>query len=246
MRQLEYRFNFLAWSLIQLFWLGIWLTSVELIFGQVQTIAGWGKNQVLLLAVVQMTFGDIMSVFVRDSLRYFSHWIRHGEFDFVLLKPASTRFMVSGRSFDFDHLVRLFADVLVLLIFLNRLAIQPELSSWLNFFLLLFAGVFALYNIFFTFTTTNFWFTNLFNLDELHASIIDAGRYPLDIFQGKLKSFFTFIIPVAFVGTFPTLALLGKIGFEWAVYGLAIALLSFFVSQAFWRFAIKYYSSASS
>jgi len=57
---------------------------------------------------------------------------------------------------------------------------------------------------------------------------------------------FTFVVPVAFLTTVPAEALLGREAIGWIVGagGLAIALLIF--SNVFWRFALRFYTRASS
>jgi ABC-type uncharacterized transport system permease subunit len=54
------------------------------------------------------------------------------------------------------------------------------------------------------------------------------------------------LLPIAFVAFFPAQILLGRIGFEWVIYGAGIAAAFFIVSQLFWNFALKSYSGASS
>ena len=126
------------------------------------------------------------------------------------------------------------------------MGVQATIFSWFIFGLLFILGIFIFYNLFFIFTTTNFWFINLFNLDDLFSQVIDLGRYPVHIFRGGAKLFFVYLVPVAFIATFPVQALLGKAGFEMIFIGALIALLMFVTSQWFWQYALRHYQSASS
>jgi ABC-2 type transport system permease protein len=61
-----------------------------------------------------------------------------------------------------------------------------------------------------------------------------------------VRALLTFIIPVAFVTTFPASALLGRLDSTTAWIGVLFAIVFFIASNRFWNFAIKHYSSASS
>jgi ABC-2 type transport system permease protein len=126
------------------------------------------------------------------------------------------------------------------------LGVKPSVFAWLNFGLTFTLSIFIFYNLFFIFTTTNIWFMRLFNLGDLFSEIINVGRYPVYIFQKSSQAFFTYLLPVAFIATFPVQALLGRASFGRVLWGSLIGLVMFFLSQKFWLFALRHYSSASS
>jgi len=66
------------------------------------------------------------------------------------------------------------------------------------------------------------------------------------IYRGAVRVLLTFIVPIAFITTFPASALLGRIDPTTTIIGFAFGIGSFIVSNRFWRFALRYYSSASS
>jgi ABC-2 type transport system permease protein len=54
------------------------------------------------------------------------------------------------------------------------------------------------------------------------------------------------VVPVAFLTTFPAQALLGRLEDWIAVVSVVLAVLLFVVARAFWRFALRHYTGASS
>jgi ABC-2 type transport system permease protein len=58
--------------------------------------------------------------------------------------------------------------------------------------------------------------------------------------------FLTFIVPVAFITTFPAAALIHKLEPVYALYGIGFALALLLLSAWFWKFALRFYASASS
>ncbi|MBI4359120.1 MAG: ABC-2 family transporter protein [Candidatus Nealsonbacteria bacterium] len=246
MAALEYRFNLLVWTFLNLFWTLLSFVGIELLFGQVSSIAGWPKQEIFLLLIIWTIFHDFLSIFIRPSLRQISHLIRHGKFDFLLLKPVSLRFLSSVQDFGIDSVSRFCLTSVILVFFLRQMGIEPSLLLWLDFTLLFLSGAIIFYSFFFALAGLNFWFINLFNLDDLHSRLIDAGRFPIDIFRGRAKTFFTYLLPIAFIAFFPAQILLGRIGSEWVVYGAVMASVFFIASQLFWSLALRSYSSASS
>lgn len=246
MRELEFRLNLIIWTFMDFLFLGLTILSVELIFGQVNSVAGWSRQEVLILVCVHGLFYDFLWTFILRNLLIFSNYIRKGELDFVLLKPVNLRFLISTRYFEFDHWLRIFFLSFLLLKLLVELPAKLTIFSWINFIFLFFGGLFIFYNLFFTVATTNFWFINIFNLEDLFHEISQVGRVPVYVFQKGMRFFFVYIIPVAFIATFPVQALLGRATLVVNLMAIFLAVLSFIFSQKFWSFALKHYSSASS
>lgn len=247
MQAVEYRLNFLIWTFLSLLWLGISFLTVSLIFRQTQSIAGWTKEAVLLLVLVWMIFFDVVAIFIRPSLRHFSRrLIRQGGLDFVLLRPVSSRFLTMVQDFDIDELGRLAVCGVALAFFIQRSGMAVSGLGWLNFFLVFAAATIVFHSFLFSFTVLNFWFVNLFNLDDLFDRVLSGGQFPVDIFGEKLKTVFIYLIPIGLAGYLQTKALLGQIGLGSALLLGLFALFCFAVSHFFWRFGLKYYSSASS
>ena len=74
---------------------------------------------------------------------------------------------------------------------------------------------------------------------------IEAGRYPVDIYRPGVRWALTYIIPLAFLTTFPAATLLGKLqplNVMFAVFAAAASLVG---SSLFFRFGLRHYSGAS-
>ena len=60
------------------------------------------------------------------------------------------------------------------------------------------------------------------------------------------RFFFTFIIPVAFLTTVPAETLLERAQTGWILSSGLLAVALLFISRWFWKFALRFYTSASS
>lgn len=222
------------------------LLGTYLIFGHIQEIGGWSKNEVLLLVLTTSLIFDLLWTFFMVNLMFFSDLVREGNLDFALLKPVNPRFIVSTRYFEFDHYVRM--PIIFYLIFklVGEIGISPSLLSWLLYSISLLFGLLIVYCFFFMITTTNFWFIKIFNFSNLFDDVLDVARFPSSIYKNKLKYFFLYFIPSAFIAYFPVEILLGRRSWETVVFSGLVMFFLFIVSQKFWRFALKHYQSASS
>lgn len=246
MSQLEYRFETLSWAVNSILWMLLAVVSVNLIFGQITSIAGWTKDEVLLLTLVTALFAGCMWNFILPSLLFFSDMIYKGDFDFFIAKPLNIRFLSSVSRMESDNVPRVVLAVILIAVTASRLPVIPSVFSMILFGFYFLMGVLIFYNLFFIFATSAIFFSNLFNLEDLYSNIMDLGKYPVYIFSGSWKILFLYIVPAAYVATFPVQALLGRATLQMALEGFLLLVLGFVVSQWFWNFALKHYSSASS
>ena len=103
-----------------------------------------------------------------------------------------------------------------------------------------------LYSLWFLLGATSIWFVKIYNVTEVLRGLLEAGRYPIAAYPTVYRFFFTFIIPVAFLTTVPAEAMLGKTEVVWLFGAGILAVCLFLASIAFWRFALRFYTSASS
>jgi ABC-2 type transport system permease protein len=91
-----------------------------------------------------------------------------------------------------------------------------------------------------------FWVVRLDNLIYLFNSIFDAARWPATVFRGLWRIFFTFVIPLALMTTYPALAILGRLSAKTATLALGGSVAFIILARLVWLRAIGHYTSASS
>ena len=104
------------------------------------------------------------------------------------------------------------------------------------------------YSVMFGLATGAIWIMRAQGLIYGYFNVFNIARYPDVVFHGAFKFIFSFIIPVILVANVPARALGRALESPWA--GLAqLAGATLFVvtaTRAFWHFALRRYSSASS
>ena len=93
---------------------------------------------------------------------------------------------------------------------------------------------------------TSIWFVKIYNVTEVLRGFLEAGRFPIVAYPAAFRVFFTFVIPVAFLTTVPAQVFLNRIEVSWLAGSCLLAIGLFQVSRLFWRFALRFYTSASS
>lgn len=244
-QDLEYRVNWLMNAFNVLLFLGSSALVLGVVFLQADAIGGWSFDQALTLLGVYLLLEGVTAVFLVPNLNRVPEYVRKGELDFLLLKPIAARFLVSTRYASVWWTPQLAIGVGVIGVGMAR---QGTLS-WANVgltLLLLVAATAILYAVWFALTTTAFWFVKVDNVSELFTAFFAAGRFPVSAYPGWVRALLTFVVPIAFLTTVPAEAASGRLTWTAALGAAGVALLLLAASQAFWRYALANYTSASS
>lgn len=243
--ELEYRSNFAFAVLSAALNLGASVFTVRLFFTHGATLGGWSWPAALVVLGAFTVLSGFSQSFLQPNLNRLVEQVREGTLDFVLLKPVDAQFWLSARRFSPWGL----PDSLLGLLLIAIGAVQAN-ASLTGLMALLASSLFSvtiLYSLWFMMATTTVWFVQIYNVTEVLRGLLDAGRFPIDAFPaGAYRFVFTFVVPVAFMTSVPARALIGELhaNWLWGAGGLALGLL--FGSRAFFRFAMRYYTSASS
>lgn len=246
LKELEYRVNFLSSMFMSLFWLVWGIVGVSIFFLHRDKMGDWTFPEVLMVVGLFTFFNGVMESLLRPNVGAVIEQIRDGTFDFVLTKPVNSQFIASLRNIVVWRLVDIIIGIAVIVYALRQLHVTPTLVQIGFFLVMLASGTAIVYSIWLMMVSLSFWFVKIDNITELFYAFYEAGRYPVTIYRGAVRVLLTFIVPIAFITTFPASALLGRIDQTTTIIGLAFALGSFILSNRFWSFALRYYSSASS
>jgi ABC-2 type transport system permease protein len=242
--ELEYRFNFLLAVLSSLGNLAGSLFGLFLFYRTGYTFPGWSWEEALIVLGLFTVLTGFSSTFLSPNLNRIVRHVQQGTLDFVLLKPISSQFWLSTHTVSPWGLPNIAFGLAIIGYAGQRLGLG--IHNYLLSLLPLGFGLAILYSLWFMLGAMSIWFVKIYNVTEVLRGLMDAGRYPMVGYPVAYRWFFTFVVPVAFLTTVPAETLLGRVDIGWilAAGGLAIALL--FATNAFWRFALRFYTSASS
>ena len=243
-QELAYRSNFWISLLNSLLSLVVGVLSLQVIFAQVDSLRGWDHSQALTLLGVYLIVSALRGLFIGPSLEELAGMgqeVMTGRFDFTLLRPVDTQFLVTFRVWRLSSLVDLAVGVGVIV------AARPvNAAAHLPAFLLaLLAGAAVLYSLLLAFTALVFWSPG-FTFTWVFDAFFQLARYPVVIYPGWLRVLLTWLVPVGLMTTVPAQALTGSAAPQTLAAGAALALALLGASSLFFRRALRRYASASS
>ena len=245
-REMEYRVSFLlraAGSVADGILPVIFLTFV---FRHVKAVAGWTVDQMFLLMGTYTLIEGTLSTLFGSNMREISRYVNRGELDLVLTKPVSSQFYVSTRLVEWDSLPRVGLGIAITAYAFRSLDVHVTVQSFLVYMVLLFSGLAIGYSLWLISVVWVFWTERLSNAGFAFYTLLELGRLPIHAFWGVVRVLLTFVLPVAFITTVPTEALLGLFTLQKAATGLVLAGFLLAASSCVWEVGLKSYTSASS
>lgn len=246
--QLQYRLSFALNTLGTTLISFVDFAAILVIFGRIDALGDWSVGEVAFLyAISSVTFG--LADLVIGHLDLLPRMIRQGELDVLLARPLGSLFQVVSSDFALRRLGKVIQGLAVLGYALVTVEIDWTAGRAGMLALMLVTGVVIFCGIWVAFASVAFW---VVDSTELANAFTYGGnymaQYPVNIFGAWLRRFVIFIVPLAFVGYFPALFVLGKedeLGlpeaFQFASPLAAAASVA--GGWALWRAAVRRYRS---
>jgi len=244
--ELEYRLNFWANILQSLFWMGWASVSVRVYFFHAEDIAGWRYHEVLIVMGLFFAIKGFWLMVVTPNLSRLPEYVKMGTLDYILTKPVNSQFLVSLRHVGVLNWSEPLLGLGLVVYALAQLGRVPRLDQIALFALLFIVGMVMLYSISLIVQTLTIWLVSIEQVDIVVQGVLETGRFPVSFYRGWVGGVLTVIVPIAFMTTFPAQALLGRVEASLAAVGVVFAAVLFAAASWFWRFALRYYSGASS
>jgi ABC-2 type transport system permease protein len=243
---LQYRIEFVIEGALALLWMAVTLVPLLVVFGNRAAVAGWTFPEMLVVLGWFVALKGVLEGTLSPSLLQVVEHVRKGTLDFVLIKPADAQLLVSFSKLEPWRVIDLLGAGAIFVYAFHQMGRLPAPSHVLLALLLLCAAVLVLYSIAILVVSIAFIAVRVDNLLYLFQSTFDVARWPSSVFRGMLSVFFTFVLPLALMTTYPALALLGKLTARTLVGALAGSLAFATVARAIWVASIRRYTSASS
>lgn len=249
-REMTFRGHFMVNVASELCWVFLLLVFVNVIFSNTPDVRGWNRNQYLFLMGTHMIVTSLFEALFFGNCWRISRLVRSGDLDFVLLRPANAQFLLSLERIDFSPLANLPVGVGLCIFALVQQDVSVSVAQVGLFVLLIGAGVLLLYSLLFMFAMTSVWLIRQTGIDHLWFYAVSLARYPAEIYRpfagGVLWFTLVFIIPVLMVSNLPANVMVRTFDPYLIGHLLGITVVMLLLSSVFFRFAMRWYRSASS
>ena len=244
--EMEYRANFVVNTVTSAFWLSFAVLGLRVFFFHRNQIGQWHYYEAMLVVGFYTLFNGFIEALLTPNMSRLIDHIRLGTFDFVLVQPVNSQFMASVRYLSIWKLADAAMGLGICGYAMVKLGVRPTATDLVAASMFIFNGAVTLYSIWVLMVTTAFWFVRIDNITELFTAVYETGRFPVSIYPSWMRGILTFVVPIAFITTFPATAFLGRASRPLLLISFLIAALLFAGCVRFWRFAVRRYSSASS
>jgi len=245
-RTMMFRFDFIMWSLVELFWTGVNILLVSIVYRHTDSVAGWGKYEMMLLVGTAMILQRLTMGLFWSNLFELGRNIRDGRFDFFLCQPGNIAFMVSTRKIDPDGLLNVLTGAAVVAYSAAQLGLQPGFLDLLLYVALILVSLVIHYSALLLLVSSTFWIIGSQGVEGGYFSLFEFSRLPKEAYRGLTTLVIVYGLPAVVASNVPASVLvrglnpydvlwLGCLAIGW----LAAALIVF-------RKGLRRYSSASS
>lgn len=210
---------------------------------------GWNMMEIMFLfSIMAVTYSLLVAFFM--VFRDFPDWIKHGDFDRILLRPRGIFLQIFLNGADWvAALAHGLLGVFLLIVSSVRIGIDWSVLKIFYLIITILSGTLIQGGIFVFFSAFAFHIREVAGLRHfIFWNSRKFATFPLSIYGNVIKSIFMFVLPFAFVNYFPAMYLLDKSEivtgemnyiFIQPIVGVMIITLA----CIFWKYSLKYYKS---
>jgi ABC-2 type transport system permease protein len=243
-REMSFKGNFILWIIVELLWFGLQLTFVSVIYSQTSTVGTWTQWQMVMLIGASNFIQQVFQAFFLTNCTGLSELVRTGKKSIL---PVNTRFLISLRVVDLGAFINAAFGLSVLIYAAYKAGVHPTFVQLCGFGALCIVGILIHYSLMFILATISFWTVRAQGIVWGYYNLFNIARMPDEAFKGAFKAVFTFALPVLLVSNVPVRVLADKISSPWSwLLLVGVGAVWACVSEMFWRYSIRRYTSASS
>ena len=248
---LEYRANFIMWGGFTLMYHATALIALWVTLRNFPSINGWDFRETAFMYGLWFLGHALHNTFFFTTGNV-PEYVREGKFDRFLVRPQDTLFQVMTVP------AQIWPDELVLSLVYFAVVV-PFSGVHVDALFLIYVplvavgGAFIDFAINLTIATASFWFIRIDSLRWVMMSLEqEFSRYPISIYQRRVRVALAFVVPFAFMNYFPATYLLHKsedgLHLNPAVGLLTplVGLIWFAAAYAFWRVGMNRYGGTGS
>ena len=217
-----------------------------IMFGKFPSINGWGYYEILFLygfSLISITPTQCLL----DNNWSLRRYVYDGDFVKYCFRPINLWFYYVSEVFDVKGLGQLAFGFGTLIYAWVKLSLPVTFILVLETFVALATSSLFMMALQNAAAASCFWIQNSFWLLDISLKMKDYAKYPVTIFNDVFKFIFTFILPVAFMAYYPSLAILRPDDVPVLTWlSPVLGILAFYGSYKLWmKGASKYDGSGS-
>ena len=222
--------------------------GIYIIYTNNDSLNGWTMPETLVVLGVYMLVQALSSLSISPSLNTLGGMggeLETGTFDYTLLRPISKQYYISFRQWSLWQFLHIFVSIGVIIFAMRQIGIGFHFFTILLFIVSLIISVGLYYSILLFVNSVAFWYRGTY-LSWIVGDIMQTGRYPIEIYPGRLRLFLTWVFPIGFIVSVPAQVITQKAQPLMLVMGFGLMVIMFSIATVFFRISLRKYSGASS
>lgn len=242
---LTYRADLINSSTAHTIWASFTIFQMLLLTSKASSVFGWSRNELLILAGMYNIIYSFFYMFFARGFNQFSNTIHFGRLDGILTKPIDSQFIMTCLYVTYTHLIRFFLGLGFLIYVLNQMHLTITPTLILGVIILCLFSLMTIYSFWMIVMTLVIWFPKLSNLPDLLYQTNQVSKFPQEIYKGASTYLLFVLFPLTLIIVTPAKQLLHKVQLPDALLLMGFAITLFIVARFFWRYALRFYTSAS-
>lgn len=243
---LTYRFNFVINVIGNLGWGFLGVINMFILTAKIGSAYGWSKSELILLSSVYPLFIAIFYTLFSNNIGAIPDIVNRGELDSFIIKPIDSQFHLSIVRMDLTQLIRIVVMIFFIFYIVHVFHITITFASLILSSFLMVLGLLLVYSLWFSIITISLWLTTLSNLKDLLYFTNGILRYPTEMFFKRGNYFIIAALSIFTLAlSIPLKTLYGRFNVLEAGTLTIFSIGFFLFSRWFWKFALRYYVSAS-
>lgn len=245
-REMEYRGHLFMQFMVDMVWYGVQIGLFEVIYLHTPSVAGFSRAEMLVfLGTVFVTDAVNMMLF-SHNFWHFPEYVRTGELDFFLTKPASTFFLTCFRYINIAAIANFGFGLGFLFYALHLTAFTPPLLNVVLFVILCFTGLCINVAVQTFFAALSIWTVSGEGIQYLYHNLFSFASRPDAVYKGYMRRALLYVFPLALVASIPARALMGTLDISLMLWSVCAGGLFLWSALVFFSWALSHYSGASS
>jgi ABC-2 type transport system permease protein len=215
--RMQYKADFWVSSIGMVLQCAMGYFTLWVLFRSIPALAGWRYEELVFLYAFSLLAISPASI-VFDNVWSLRYHVQQGTFIRYYFKPLNMMFYYMSEMINIKALTQLAFAIVILISSSISLGLSWDLAAALAFLGLLASSGLIMTSLLVLSASTAFWIVNSYGVLNFFVRMRDYSRYPVTIFTGFFRIFFTFVIPIGFVAFFPSRALIRPAEAGWEVW----------------------------
>ena len=247
-KELEYTTNFWVESLSFIIWIAGEVSLICFVLLPIRALQGWTLPHILLMAGISLA-GVGLFFTVGVNLFYLpTKYILEGHLDRILLRPLDPYFQLLMDRISAHDAVTMVCGLGLTAYALHALGVGFSATTIALMVLMTLAAALIYLGLLTVGVTTAFWLKGRANPFHVIISTTDQlSSYPLGIYPPLMRTLMTVLVPIAFIGFYPSQAFDPVSEVRWlGLISPVVGVLTFFAGYVVFRIGMRTYESTGS